>query len=85
MEKHTLPFPFQPYLLNTGNVLANVLDGHRILHGQTMTLTLDTRLVDQYTRVRMEACRRCCFHFYRHREHMRGARISTTRSARTST
>lgn len=39
------------HLLNTSNVLCDVLDADRVLYGKTMRLTLDTSLVDEDTTI----------------------------------
>ena len=41
-------------LLHAGNVLGDVLDGGRVLDGETVRLALDARLVDQNTAVGSE-------------------------------
>jgi hypothetical protein len=38
-------------LLNTGNVLGDVLDADGVLHSETVGLTFDTRLVDEDTAI----------------------------------
>jgi hypothetical protein len=39
------------HLLDTGDVLCNVFDGHRVLDGESMRLALDTGFVNQDTTV----------------------------------
>ena len=46
------------YLLDASNVTSNVINRHRILNGQPMTLALCTSTINEYTRIGCEACKR---------------------------